>query len=209
MVSVCFSPAPVCFITGPDNSTVDIGKTVSLILESGIKWVQYREKNRTRKELFYTALKLREITRRYNACFIVNDYADIALATDADGVHLGQDDLPLREARKIMGNRIIGISTHNVPEAVEAESGGADYIGFGAIFHTITKAVGNPRGTSALREVKESVKIPVIAIGGITADNLKSVMDTGCAGVAVSSGLTNGDIKVNVKRFLSVMHHEV
>lgn len=206
MGECCFNISPVCFITGTDNGPGNMEKTVSLLLESGIRWVQYREKNRARKELFYRALKLREITRRYNACFIVNDYADIALAADADGVHLGQDDLPLAEARKIMGNRIIGISTHNIPEAIEAERGGADYIGFGAIFHTVTKDAGKPRGTDALSEVTASVKIPVIAIGGITAANLRLVIDTGCFGVAVSSGLMKGDIKENVKSFMSIAH---
>ncbi|MCL6572520.1 MAG: thiamine phosphate synthase, partial [Bacillus sp. (in: Bacteria)] len=101
-------------------------------------------------------------------------------------VHLGQEDLPLKEARKIMGNKIIGISTHNLQEAIEAEKGGADYIGFGSIFPTTTKDDAVVQGLDALKRVKDSVNIPVIAIGGINTDNVKSVLDAGCDGVAVS-----------------------
>lgn len=179
--------------------------TVTALLETGIRWIQYREKNRTKKEIFCDALKLREFTRRFNACLIVNDYADIALAVDADGVHLGQEDLPLKEARRIMGNRIIGISTHNFQEAMEAEKGGADYIGFGSIFPTTTKDDAVVQGLDALRKVKGSVNIPVIAIGGIKADNVKSVFDAGCDAVAVSSGLLKGDIRKNAENFLSIV----
>jgi len=139
----------------------------------------------------------------FKACLIINDYADIALAVEADGVHLGQDDLPLREARSIMGNRIIGISTHSVQEALEAERDGADYIGFGSIFPTATKEVV-PRGVDGLRAIKTAATIPVIAIGGIRPDNALSVFETGCDGVAVSSGLLDGDITMNAQRFLAL-----
>ncbi|MGO9015713.1 MAG: thiamine phosphate synthase [Dissulfurispiraceae bacterium] len=197
-----FAANRICFITG--TSGIDpLDKTVKIILESGIMWVQYREKDKTRREVFFEALRLREITRMFNACLIINDYADIALAVDADGVHLGQDDMPLKEARKIMGNRIIGISTHSVKEALEAERGGADYIGFGSIFPTATKEVGTPKGVEGLRAVKNAATIPVIAIGGIRPDNVLSVFETGCEGVAVSSGLLEGDIKMNAQRFLA------
>lgn len=195
----------ICLITDSGiigNYTED---AVTALLEAGIRWVQYREKNKTKKEMFYEALKFREITRQFNACFIVNDYADIALAVDADGVHLGQDDLPLKEARKTVGNKIIGISTHNLNEAMEAAKGGADYIGFGSIFPTTTKNDASVRGLDALRKVTDSVDIPVIAIGGIKADNVTSVFDAGCHGVAVSSGLLRGDMRENARKFLSVI----
>ena len=178
-----------------------------MVLKSGIRWVQYREKGKTRRELFFEAVRLREITRTFNARLIINDYADIALAVDADGVHLGQDDMPLKEARSIMGNRIIGISTHSVDQALEAEKGGADYIGFGSIFPTVTKDVGTPKGVDVLRAVKSVVAIPVIAIGGIKPDNVLSVFETGCAGIAVSSGMLDGDIKKNAERFLAAAQH--
>ncbi len=173
-----------------------------LILKSGIRWVQYRNKEETRKIIHQNALKLRQLTSAFKACLIINDYADIALAADADGVHLGQDDMPLMEAKKIMGNRIIGISTHDLNQAVEAEKGGADYIGFGPIFHTSTKDAGAPKGLFLLREITDSINIPVIAIGGINADNVSSVLEQNCYGVAVSSGLLSNDIMDNARRFM-------
>lgn len=175
---------------------------IRIILEAGINWVQYRDKDKTRKEIFFEALRLRELTRIFDACLIINDHADIALAVDADGVHLGQDDLPLREARRIMGNKIIGISTHSIEEAVEAERGGADYIGFGSVFPTTTKEVGVPKGLEGLKAVKKAVAIPVVAIGGIKTGNVRSVFETGCDGAAVSSGLLQGDARQNARRFL-------
>jgi len=187
----------ICFITDGSDE-----KAVLIILKSGIRWVQYREKGKTQKEMFNKASRLREITKDFDARFIINDYADIALAVDADGVHLGQEDLPLKEARKIMGNKIIGISTHNLQEAIEAEKGGADYIGFGSIFPTTTKDDAVVQGLDALKRVKDSVNIPVIAIGGINTDNVKSVLDAGCDGVAVSSGLLKGNIKENARKFI-------
>jgi thiamine-phosphate pyrophosphorylase len=193
----------ICFITGVPDPACTPEFVVAALLESGIRFIQYRAKDKTRKELYAEALKLRALTKRFDACFIINDYVDIALAVDADGVHLGQDDLPLEEARKIMGTRIIGISTHTLREAVEAEQGGADYIGFGAIFPTTTKEVGMIQGADALRAIRHAVHIPIFAIGGITADNARSVFATGCDGVAVSSGLLRGDVKENARRLLA------
>lgn len=191
----------ICLITGSEN----VEASVINALEAGIRCIQYREKNKTKREIFHHALKLRELTRCFDACFIVNDYADIALAVDSDGVHLGQEDLPLAEARKIMGSRIIGVSTHNLSEALDAEKGGADYIGFGSIFPTDTKSDAIIKGLEALIMIRNSVRIPVFAVGGINADNVKSVFDTGCDGVAVSSGILKGNIRDNVKRFLSII----
>ncbi|MCC6347209.1 MAG: thiamine phosphate synthase [Nitrospirales bacterium] len=194
----------LCFITDA-RAGRPLGTVVRTLLESGVRWVQYREKGRTKRDRYGEALELRELTRCFGACFIVNDEADLALAVDADGVHLGQDDLPLAEARKIMGDRIIGISTHSLREAVGAERGGADYIGFGSIFSTTTKEVGAPQGIEALREIRAAVEIPVIAIGGINAGNADSVFAAGCDGVAVSSGLFCGDLEENAKRLLGAV----
>ncbi len=127
------------------------------ILGAGIRWVQYREKEKSRKDIYQESLIVREMTRQYNAVFIVNDHADIAFAVGAEGVHLGQDDLPIREARKILGkNKIIGLSTHDIEQALNAKKEGADYIGFGPIFHTKTKEAGEPRGLDMLRNVKKT-----------------------------------------------------
>lgn len=176
-----------------------------IALKAGVKWIQYREKEKSRREIFYEALGLRELTREYGAVLSVNDHADIAVAVDADGVHLGQDDLPLREAREVMGERIIGISTHSLSEAVDAARGGADYIGFGPVFRTTTKNAGEPKGLDALVEIKRHVTIPVVAIGGISIDNLRAVLDSGADAVAVASAVLRGNISENVKSFLEVI----
>ncbi|HXX56382.1 MAG TPA: thiamine phosphate synthase [Thermodesulfovibrionales bacterium] len=174
-------------------------------VKAGVRWVQYREKEKSRRDIYQDAAKLRRITADYRATFIVNDHADIALAVDADGVHLGQDDLPLKEARKVMGERIIGISTHSLKEAQAAAAGGADYIGFGPLFPTKTKDAGTPRGIEKLMQVRGEVSLPVVAIGGIATENLRSVLDAGADAVAVASAILIGDIAVNVAAFLRVL----
>lgn len=190
----------LCFITPSGADRQPLEQIVTSVLQCGVRWVQYRDKERDSGQLYQIALDLRAITSVYSAMLIINDRVDIALAVGADGVHLGQSDLPLVEARKLMGQKVIGISTHNVPEALEAESKGADYIGFGAVFPTQTKADAVTRGLQALRAVAESVAIPVIAIGGITSENARYAFETGCHAVALSSGLMTGDIAGNVRR---------
>lgn len=135
----------------------------------------------------------------------MNDHADIAAAVDADGVHLGQDDLPIAAARKIVGQRIVGISTHSVVEAVAAAAAGADYIGFGPIFATATKDAGAPKGIAAIREVCDAVSIPVIAIGGITAEQCPAVFAAGASGVAVASALSGSDPEESARHFLDAV----
>src|SRR5512141_1778009 len=129
----------VYFITDRSYCSFSVYEMVSAVLGAGVRVVQYRDKERTRREIYEEAARLRELTLRIGAMLIINDHADIALAVDADGVHLGQDDLPLEDARKIMGKKIVGISTHTLEEAKQADEAGADYIGFGPIFHTTTK----------------------------------------------------------------------
>jgi len=180
------------------------------VLKAEVKWVQYRDKEKSRREVYEQSVILRKLTKDFNAVFIVNDYADIALAVNADGVHLGQEDLPLREARKIMGrNKIIGISTHSLEQAEEAERGGADYIGFGPVFHTATKDAGEPKGTDVLKDVKSAVRIPVVAIGGINLKNLKSVLDAGADAVAIASAILSGDITENAAGLMAIIGRRV
>ena len=156
----------------------------------------------TKKELYKEALSVRKFTLKHRAAFIINDYVDIALAVNADGVHLGQEDMPIREARKLLGeNKIIGISTHSLKQAVDAQRAGADYIGFGPIFKTRTKDAGSPKGIGSLIEIKKHIKIPVVAIGGITIDNVSEVFKSGADAVAVASGILSGDIKKNTEGF--------
>jgi len=193
----------LCFISDHKACNLSYEKMVMRALEAGVKWVQYRDKERSRRKIYEESLKLRSITKNFGALFIINDHPDIALAVKADGVHLGQDDLPLLEARKIMGKeKIIGISTHSAEQAINAGKDGADYIGFGPVFRTLTKDAGSPKGIEMLRKIKNLVGIPVVAIGGINLDNIRSVLEAGTDAVAVASAILTGDIENNIKRFL-------
>jgi thiamine-phosphate pyrophosphorylase len=194
----------LCFITPVDRDAEETGVIVRTALEAGVKWVQYRRKEATRRQLYNEALHLRQLTREFGAMLIINDYVDIAIAVGADGFHIGQDDLPLREARKVAGGMIIGVSTHSLTEALEAMKDGADYIGFGPIFQTDTKDAGKPKGPEAVRKIKEAVAIPVIAIGGINRNNAGEVFDAGCYGVAVSAAISRGDVPVNVRALIGI-----
>lgn len=196
----------ICFITDNTDCSMDWVEMTQEVLDAGVKWVQYRDKQSDRLCLFETASELRRLTREAGAFFIMNDFPDIAAAVDADGVHLGQEDIPIAEARKVLGSgKMIGISTHNIDEAIEAEKDGADYIGFGPIFPTSTKDAGEPRGTDLLSRVREQVKIPVVAIGGITAGELPKVLMAGAQAVAVASAILQGEIRKNVREFISVL----
>jgi thiamine-phosphate pyrophosphorylase len=195
----------ICFITDRNSCSVPVYEAAFAILKAGITFVQYRRKEGSRREIYEEALKFRKLTRYFNATLIVNDHADIALAVDADGVHLGQEDLPLKEARRMMGEKIVGISTHDLGEAKEAEAGGADYIGFGPLFHTYTKDAGPPRGTEGLELIRQHIGIPVVAIGGINLENIGAVMRAGADAVAVASALCRGDATVNAGRFVDFL----
>ena len=165
-----------------------------------------REKVLSKLEMYREAEAVARLARSQGALFIVNDYVDIAIAAGADGVHLGQEDMPVEVARRIMGKRkIIGVSTHNLIQAKRAQEQGADYIGFGPIFRTQTKDAGHPKGIRYLRKIKRHIHIPIVAIGGITCGNANSVIYAGADAVAVISGVLTGYITANVKRFSSVL----
>jgi thiamine-phosphate pyrophosphorylase len=193
----------LCFITDRKVSGLSYEDMTRKVLLKGVRWIQFREKETSRREIYQNAIRLRRLTKDYDAVFVVNDFPDIAMCSGADGVHLGQDDLPLKEARKIMGrDRIIGISTHSLEQAAEAEKDGADYIGFGPVFPTLTKDAGGPKGIAMLREIRKQVNIPIVAIGGISLENISSVLQTGVDAVAVASAILRGDIEENAKRFM-------
>ncbi|MBI5025610.1 MAG: thiamine phosphate synthase [Nitrospirae bacterium] len=179
-------------------------------IAGGAKIIQMREKLMSRRDIYEEATALRKITAMHDVLFIVNDYVDVAFAVDADGVHLGQDDMPLKEARKILGpEKIIGISTHNLNEALKAEDDGADYIGFGPIFHTKTKDAGPPKGLEALRRLRPHINIPIVAVGGITMDSVKAVMEAGADAVALASGIfSTPDIEGKTREILSVIKNK-
>jgi len=195
----------LCFITDNTISPLTAQEMAVLALRAGVRCIQYRRKDATRRQLFYEAERLRLLTSDWGATLIVNDHSDIARAVEADGVHLGQEDLPIEEARKVVGDLIIGISTHSLREALEAEKRGANYIGFGPIYKTTTKSAGPEKGTSALKEICHSVNIPVMAIGGITLQSLKEVFSAGASSVAVASAICRGDIEENSLRFLRLI----
>jgi len=166
------------FITDSSLTRRGIFEDVKIALSCGVSVFQYREKNKSTFQMHQEAMELRKLCRK--VLFLINDRVDIALSSGADGVHLGQDDMPLKVARKILKKKIIGITVHNVKEAVEAETNGADYLGLSPIFPTSTKKdAGKPCGVEMIREVKKRVKIPVVAIGGITIENAPQVVEAG------------------------------
>jgi thiamine-phosphate diphosphorylase len=159
-------------------------------MAAGIRFFQYRSKRSSRKAIYETALELASTARKSGALFILNDHADIAVACGAHGVHLGQNDLPIEEGRRITGpEMIIGISTHSREQAQRAQAAGADYIGFGPIFRTTTKNAGKTQGVDAVTSIKQTVSIPVIAIGGIAKENISAVLNAGADGVAIISAI--------------------
>lgn len=169
----------------------EIEGTASKLLLAGVKVLQLRAKDWGGAGMLAAGKALRALTSKHKAVFIMNDRVDIALLADADGVHLGQDDLPLKDARELTGpSKIIGISTHNEEEAKRAEDLGAGYISFGPVFPTRTKKDAQaPRGLEALAMVREKVSLPIVAIGGITEENIASVIAAGADSAAVISDI--------------------
>ncbi len=176
-------------------------------LAAGIRFFQYRCKSASRRSIFEVSALLARIASDAGALFIVNDHADIAVAIDADGVHLGQDDLPIEFARALLGNnKLIGISTHGLDQALAAEAAGADYIGFGPLFTTATKDAGRPQGIQTLSVIKQAVTLPVIAIGGINHANVHDVIRAGADGVAVISAiLSDKNITASAEKMLRLI----
>lgn len=192
------------FITDRKLSTKNDLDAVSEAISGGAALVQYREKDLTTKEMMEKAKEIRVITGG-RALLIINDRVDIALAVGADGVHLGIDDMFIEDARALLGRKkIIGATVHDVEEAVDAEAQGADYVGVSPIFATTTKKdAGVPSGPELIKEIKESVDIPVAAIGGISEKNVDSVIEAGADMVcAISATVTKKDIKSAVKYFV-------
>jgi thiamine-phosphate pyrophosphorylase len=160
-------------------------------LEGGVKAVQLREKDLSGKELFVLAERVRRLTERHGARVFINDRIDVALAVDADGVQLGEASIGARDARTLLGaERMIGVSTHSADEAEQAEKDGADFILFGPVYFTPSKAVyGAPQGVVALQSIVEKVSVPVYAIGGISSENLAETVRAGARGVALISAI--------------------
>ena len=190
------------FITDSKLSLAGNFNDVSMAVACGISVVLYRNKNAKTREMYEEAVRLRDICR--DTLFLINDRVDIALAVNADGVHLGQSDMPCEAARKLLGGeKIIGITVHNLAEAVQAEGIGADYLGVSPIFQTATKPdAGKPSGISLIEEIRANVDIPLIAIGGIDHSNAKDVIRAGADGLcAISSVVAKEDVNAEIKKF--------
>lgn len=171
-------------------TTETIEEAVELAIKGGATIVQLREKNSSGREFFEIASSVKEVTDAYEVPLIINDRVDIALAVDADGVHLGQKDIPAAVAREILGpNKIIGVSAYNAELALQARKDGADYIGVGDVFGTSTKADTHHVTLEELVKIRETVKIPMVAIGGVNHGNVERLKGTGIDGVAVISAV--------------------
>jgi thiamine-phosphate pyrophosphorylase len=174
---------------------------------AGLPWVQLRVKKANSRQLFANAQRLVELARRHGLTAIVNDRADIAWLSGADGVHVGQEDLPVEHAREIVGpERIVGYSTHNLVQALEAEQSSADYIAIGPVFATTSKENPDPIVSRLeLRQIRRQVKKPLVAIGGITSQNAAELFDLGLDSVAVIRDLVNApDIRAKISQFPKV-----
>ncbi|SDG62976.1 thiamine-phosphate pyrophosphorylase [Thermoanaerobacter thermohydrosulfuricus] len=186
---------------------MDIADAVELAIKGGATVIQLREKDISSREFYEIALKVKEVTKRNRIPLIINDRVDIALAVDADGVHVGQKDLPADVVRKVIGHdKIVGVSARTVEEALKAQRDGADYLGVGAVFKTPTKPEAEAIGIEGLKKIKEAVTIPVVAIGGITKDNAYEVMlKSGVDGISSVSAVFYGDIENNTRKLLEVI----
>ena len=174
---------------------------VEKALKGGVTLLQLREKNMSTDDFINSAKEIKSLCEKYNVPLIINDNVDVAKAVNADGVHIGQNDMPAHEARKILGkNKIIGVTAKTVEQAQKAEKDGADYLGSGAIFGTTTKGDAKNMDMQSLKSITSSVNIPVVAIGGIDGDNVLQLKGTGIVGAAVVSGIfAQDDIETATK----------
>ena len=178
---------------------------VETACRSGVTIIQLREKNLTTNQYYQLAKQVKEIADVYQVPLIIDDRLDVCLAVDAAGLHIGDDELPVSVARKVLGpDKILGVTAKTVKRALEAEEGGANYLGTGAIFPTTTKENAPITLISTLKTICQKVAIPVVAIGGLTSENINQLMGTGIAGVAVVRDLMQAeDIEAKTQAFLT------
>lgn len=192
------------FITDSSLSKKNNIEDVKAAIRGGVKIIQYREKKLSKEEMIKEAKKIKEICKENDVLFLINDFVDVALEIDADGVHLGLEDMSYGKARKILGKKIIGLTAHNKEEAIEFERIGADYVGVSPIFNTTTKKdAGRAMGTEELKEIINTVNIPCVAIGGITEENMESVIRAGADSVAmISAVVTKDNVEETVRNII-------
>jgi thiamine-phosphate pyrophosphorylase len=201
-------PFKLYLITDRKQTKLPLPEAVRLALQGGVLAVQLREKDLPVRELLALAQELRVITREFGAKLFVNDHVDVAVAVGADGVHLGRLSMPVDAARKLVGSgMLIGASAHSVQEAKDAEAGGADFVTYGPVFETPSKAqYGKPLGKLTIREVKYHLTIPVFAIGGIKSGNVLQALAAGADGVAIISSIfAADDITVAARKFMQAI----
>ena len=182
-------------------------EVLEAVIAGGGKIIQLREKDWDKRELYKLAIEFRKRTLKSNMLLIINDHVDIALATNADGVHLGQEDLPIPAARRIAPDLILGASTHSLEEALMAQKEGADYVNIGPIFPTKTKAKATRfLGPSAIREISPHLKVPFTVMGGINMENIAQVLNAGARRVALVTGVTRAnDIMKRVQQLRQII----
>ncbi len=195
-------------VTDKSDDVEKFLNTIEEAIKGGVSVVQIREKTADTLDFYNLALKVKEITQKYNVPLIINDRVDIALAIDADGVHVGQSDMPCDVTRRLIGeDKILGVSASTIDEAQKAQKDGADYIGTGAVFPTATKDDAPSVTKDELKQVVESIDIPVVAIGGINLDNASELIDTGIAGLSVVSAIMSSDNpKKSSKELLNIFN---
>ena len=183
-------------------------EVVEAAILGGVTVVQYREKSASTRRMIDEALELRDLCRRYGVPFIVDDRVDVALAVEADGIHVGQDDMPASLARRLIGHdKILGVSAENMEQALAAQADGADYIGASPIFATPTKPdAPPPMGIAGLLQMVRACPLPIVAIGGLNATNAGSMIRAGAAGVAVVSAIVGAD---DVQAAASELRHVI
>ena len=182
-------------VTNSDGMSEDkFLETIIEACEGGITMLQLREKNASTREFYELAVKVKEITDRYNVPLIINDRVDICLAVDADGVHIGDDELPITKTRALIGpDKILGVSAKTVTRGIEAKFDGADYLGVGAIYPTTTKVQTHLTSMETLTKIISESKLPTVAIGGIKEDNILSFNNTLISGVSIVSDIMQAD----------------
>ena len=185
-------------------------KSVREALEGGATSIQLRIKNASTREMIKIGKRIRELTKEYDALYFVDDRLDVALVTNADGVQLGPEDMPISLARGIAPNLIIGASVYSLEEALQAEKERADYLGAGSVFPTPTKAGVRVIGVEGLRKIVKSVKIPVVAIGGINHKNARDVLKTGVDGIAIISAIMGAeDVKKATEEMKKIIEEAI
>lgn len=177
----------------PLDDEFSITDKITKAISGGVTCIQLREKNISYAKFFERALLIRKICKGRSITFIVNDNIKVAIESDADGLHIGQNDLNMFEARKLIGDKILGASVQTVNQAIEAEKCEADYLGVGAIFPTSTKKYASIVSIDTLARISQSVSIPVVAIGGLNINNIENLKHSGIKGIAVSSAVFSSD----------------